>query len=162
MGSVPRIGFVGTGGFRAVHLHNIERLRLVGRLSFAGSTDVAKPDPQLDAQITKMGGRFFGDYDDLPRRGGAAVVVVPTQPYPHREMTCAALAAGANALVERLPAVLVTKSHALSEAREGRFCQVGFQSLGSSAIGGISERASGRCYRRPSLSLHFCSTREAA
>jgi predicted dehydrogenase len=139
VGSVPRIALVGTGGFGAVHLENIERLRLAGLVSFVGCTDLAMPEPQLAGQIAKMGGKFFGHYDDLLSRGRADVVVVSTPPFLHRDMTCAALATGASVLVEKPPAVLLVDLDAMTEAGEGRLCQVGFQTLGSSAIGRISE-----------------------
>jgi predicted dehydrogenase len=139
--SVPRVALVGTGGYGACHLANIERLQAAGLLRFAGCTDVALPDAQLGQRIARMDGEFFRDYRELLRRGQADVVVVSTPPHLHRDMSCSAFEHGANVLVEKPPAVRIADLDAMiaASSANGRLCQVGFQTLGSTAIARASD-----------------------
>ncbi|WP_345631035.1 Gfo/Idh/MocA family protein [Rugosimonospora acidiphila] len=137
----PRVALVGTGGYGAVHLDNLERLAGGGRLAFAGCTDVRHPDPALAGRIDRLGGVFYDDYDALLREARPEVVVLATPPHLHREMTRAALATGAHVLVEKPPAVRLADLDAMATAatEAGRICQVGFQSLGSAVVPRLRE-----------------------
>jgi predicted dehydrogenase len=142
--SPPRVALVGTGGYGAVHFDNIQRLAGAGQLRFAGCTDLRPPGPGLLQRVAGLGGTFFEDYETL-LKAAPDVVVVATPPHRHRDMVCAALAAGAHVLVEKPPAVELADLDAMTAAATaaGRLCQVGFQSLGSAALARLRELMDG-------------------
>lgn len=139
MSAKPRVGLVGIRGFGEFHLANVERLHDAGRVAFAGCADIVPPDDRLAERISRMGGRYFSDYEQMLASAEAEIVIVSTPPHDHAWMTCAALRAGAHVLVEKPPAAKVEDIDAMSAAAAGRLCQVGFQSLGSGAIARIAE-----------------------
>jgi len=130
--AAPRIVITGIGGYGRVHLENARRLEAEGRLTIAALVDPAVPDA-------------YDTLDDALALGGIDVVVVATPLHTHSDLAERAMLAGADVLLEKPPMpTLAEFEHLLEvEARAGRAVQVGFQSLGSAAVGALRADALG-------------------
>ncbi|MGF1660938.1 MAG: Gfo/Idh/MocA family protein [Kineosporiaceae bacterium] len=128
----PRVGLVGPGGHGRVHLaalltrHGAGRLRLVAVADRPGAEPPELPE----------GARYTTDWRGLLGGGGLDVAVLATPPHLHLEMALVAFEAGLDVLLEKPAALAVADLDRLiaAAAAAGVLCQVGFQSLGSTAL----------------------------
>ncbi|SKC59492.1 DUF6807 family protein [Krasilnikoviella flava] len=130
--TAPGVVLVGGHGYATRHL---EHLRSAERSGEARLLGVADPRPPED---DAGGVPWFDSLDDLLDAGVAPqVVVVSTPPHTHAPLALRAMAAGADVYVEKPPVSSWAQFVALEEAARdsGRVVQVGFQSLGSEALG---------------------------
>lgn len=134
-GKVPvRICLVGIGGFGERHLANIRRLEEEGGVRLVAAVDRrADDDGALGADVP-----MFGDLEQLRAAGlDVDVVVVSTPIDTHFDLALTALDLGADVLLEKPPVANLEQFHRLLGAAEeaDRLVQVGFQSIGSHALG---------------------------
>jgi len=143
--SRPRALLVGAHGHGRGHLERLRRFADEGRLELAGVCDTTPPDAELTALAG--GAPWTDDLDEALRRARPDVAVVVTPIPTHAPIALAALAAGADLLLEKPPTATLAEFGQLSEAAAaaGRSVQVGFQSLGSRALPAIAaDVAAGR------------------
>ncbi len=130
-----RIAVVGIHGHGASHVLNAQR---VGRL--VAVVDPRPPEPDSPAWAPEV--RWLADLDSLT---GADLqldaVVVCTPLHTHAAMTTTLLRGGVDVLLEKPPTTTLEEfTDLLAVAEEtGQLCQVGFQSLGSSALDRVGE-----------------------
>jgi predicted dehydrogenase len=130
-----RIAVVGIHGHGASHVLNAGR---VGRL--AAVVDPRPPEPSSPAATPDVG--WFSDLDSLLDSGlSLDAVVLCTPLHTHAAMTTALLRAGVDVLLEKPPTTTLAEFTELLGVAEhtGRLCQVGFQSLGSTALDRVGE-----------------------
>lgn len=138
----PPVGvvLVGAHGHGRSHLANLARL--APRIELVGICDPIPPTRQL---LDGLGLDGSGDVptgpqlEPLVEAVGAAVTIVCTPIHTHVDLTLRALACGSNVLLEKPPAPTMAQFDRLIEGvhQHGRVVQIGFQSLGSAAIGHI-------------------------
>ncbi|MEZ0164291.1 Gfo/Idh/MocA family protein [Kineococcus sp. LSe6-4] len=135
----PTVALVGVHGYGRLHLERLLARQHRGEIDLVAVADPVPADAALE------GARQFPALDDLLAVHGPEVVVVSTPLHTHADLAGQALRAGAHVLVEK-PATADLPSFeellALSE-RTSRWCQVGFQSLGSAAVEHVRERVAG-------------------
>ncbi|ASO21963.1 putative dehydrogenase [Actinoalloteichus hoggarensis] len=125
---------VGAHGYGRVHLDQQVELADEGVLRVVGVADPRPPDAEL---IARLGGPETADsLEPLLRRHSPDIVVIATPIHTHVPLAVTAMRAGAHVLVEKPPtATLAEFEKLLAVATEtGRGCQIGFQSLGSTAL----------------------------
>jgi predicted dehydrogenase len=131
---------VGAHGYGRGYLDRLARLRAAGRLRLVG---VADPRP-LDAEQRALAGdaAYGTDAATLIAATGPDVVVIATPVHTHVDLAEAALRAGAHVLLEKPPApTLDGLGRLLAIQREtGRALQIGFQALGSAAVGELTRQ----------------------
>lgn len=134
----PRLALIGTGGHGRGHLAQGRRLHDEGAVQLVA---VADPHPPAADDLPDGVARFTGGAD-LIAAGGADVAVICTPIHTHYELAAAALAAGMDVLLEKPTTATLDEFERLTAVaqRTGRLVQVGFQSLGSEAIGLIRSR----------------------
>ncbi|NAZ77287.1 Gfo/Idh/MocA family oxidoreductase, partial [Kineococcus sp. T13] len=143
--SLPRVLLVGAHGHGRGHLQRLRRLADAGRLELGGVCDTTAPDEELTA--LSGAAPWTDDLDEALRRVRPDVVVVVTPIPTHAPIALAALAAGADLLLEKPPTATWAEHRQLQEAAAaaGRHVQVGFQSLGSAALPAVAaDVAAGR------------------
>jgi len=139
--NTPTVGLVGVHGYGRQHLD-----RLLARLDRGEVRLVAVADPvPTDRELPGVA-RFTG-LTELLAAGVPEFVVLSTPLHTHADLAEQALRAGAHVLVEKpATADLPSFERVRAVAQEtGRWCQVGFQSLGSAAVAHARDRiAQGR------------------
>ncbi|NIZ93775.1 Gfo/Idh/MocA family protein [Kineococcus rubinsiae] len=143
--SLPRALLVGAHGHGRGHLERLRRFADEGRLELAGVCDTSAPDAELTALAG--GAPWTDDLGEALRRARPDVAVVVTPIPTHAPIALAALAAGADLLLEKPPTATLAEFHQLQAAATaaGRNVQVGFQSLASDALPSIAaDVAAGR------------------
>ncbi|OII39022.1 hypothetical protein BIU98_12680 [Curtobacterium sp. MMLR14_010] len=133
--ALPGVVLVGARGYGLHHRANVDRLVAAGRCTLTAVLDPALEGP------TDGGVPVVADLAAASAHGPVDVVVVAAPIAAHLPLTLAALEAGADVLLEKPP---VTTRAALAELldaerRTGRVVQVGFQSLGSDALGALRD-----------------------
>jgi predicted dehydrogenase len=95
--------------------------------------------------IDALGAPLFTSYEQMLDAAAPEVVVLATPPATHLPMAVAAMAAGADVLVEKPVTARLSELDTLIETagRLGRQCQVGFQSSGSYALDRIADAVAG-------------------
>jgi predicted dehydrogenase/dienelactone hydrolase len=129
----PRIALVGVHGYGARHLDNLRRLE---ERQLAQLVAVADPRPPADGTLHSSV-QVFGTLAELLAAGTAPdVVILATPIQTHAPLALAAIAAGADVYVEKPPMASLAQFEEVLAAAEaaGRLVQVGFQSLGSTAL----------------------------
>jgi len=132
--SIPTIALIGISGYGRIHLQLARACRDRGELRIAAVT-VINPDEEREnlAELTAHGTAIYGDFREMLRKeaGRIDLCLIPTGIHWHARMTIAALAAGANVLVEKPLAGGLDEVAAIQRAeREAqRFVAVGFQDL---------------------------------
>jgi predicted dehydrogenase len=125
----------GAHGHGRWHLRNIDRLRRAGvPVRLAGVCDPRPPEGEELALIGDV--PVTTRLEDVLDAVRPDVTIVCTPLHTHVDLTLAAVAAGSHVLLEKPPTTtLVGYERVLAGVRSsGRACQVGFQSLGSTAI----------------------------
>jgi predicted dehydrogenase len=133
MTRAPRIGLVGTGGYGAHHLANIDRLQAAGRLQLVATVS-RHPDP-----ARARGARNHATLAEMLESERLDIVVLATPIPVHPQGAIAVMTAGVHVLLEKPPAVTMPDLMAMLEVQRssGTLCQVGFQSAGSQAVAAI-------------------------
>ncbi|MEU4831393.1 DUF6807 family protein, partial [Streptosporangium sp. NPDC023615] len=124
-----RVVVAGIHGHGRNHVENVRRLAATGGAELAGVCDT-RPADGLDVP-------WSADLAALIAETGAEVAVIATPIHTHAPLAVAALRAGAHVLLEKPPTPSVEEFEQISAAvaETGLACQVGFQSLGSAAVG---------------------------
>ncbi|WP_233515492.1 Gfo/Idh/MocA family protein [Marinitenerispora sediminis] len=142
-GAAPvRVVLVGANGHGAWHLRNIRRLAANGLVELAGVCDRVPVTAQALGDLA--GVEQSGDLAALLERTAAEAAVIATPIHTHLPLADIALTHGAHVLLEKPPTATLAEFHALCERVRGTglACQIGFQSLGSAAIGAVRELVS--------------------
>ena len=127
---MPRIGVAGTHGHGATHVDAARELEREGRAVLAAVADHRAPGPEL------AGVPAYHEASEMIASESLDVVVLSTPMHTHLPLAEAALATGAHVLLEKPPTPTLDEFHRLvaASAASGRAVQLGFQSLGSSAV----------------------------
>lgn len=134
---------VGAHGHGRSHLRNVRRLAEASEVRLAGVCDPrpASDDPALTGEFGDLltGIPWLADLDQLLAAVEPAVTIVCTPIHTHADLALAALAAGSHVLLEKPPAPTRAEFQRLDTGvrASGLGCQVGFQSLGSAAVGAV-------------------------
>ncbi|MGJ3242485.1 MAG: Gfo/Idh/MocA family protein [Opitutales bacterium] len=157
-----RLGLIGVTQYGSLHLRLVREQVAAGRAQACAATIINPEEaPDAVAWLEANGARIYSHYRDMleGERGRLDLVLVPT-PIPwHAPMTCDALEAGANVLVEKPLAGSVAEVARIrdTEARTGRFVAVGFQDIYAPVVQALKRRildgAIGRLVRIRSLGL---------
>lgn len=129
-----RVALVGVGGYGQTHLLRLRQLHETGRARLVAVCDVSPPAGEAAAWLAAQAIPLVAELDHMLRNVAPDVVVIATPPHRHASMARAAIAAGADVLVEKPPVVTLSQLDELLEGAAQRLCQVGFQSLGSWAM----------------------------
>ncbi|MER8072515.1 Gfo/Idh/MocA family oxidoreductase [Streptomyces sp. NPDC094034] len=140
--SLPVV-LAGARGHGRTHLRNIRRLEQAGAVRLVGVCELAPLSPRelAEAGYRAPGPAQSADFGELLERTGARIAVICTPIHTHTELALTAAAHGVHTLLEKP----TTPSYAEYERllagldERGTACQVGFQSLGSHAVGAIRE-----------------------
>ena len=131
-GAAPvRVALVGTRGFGAHHLVNLDRLVGEGLAELVGVVDVAEPPAELAAiHHPTLGGLL----EALGEERRPEVIIIATPIDTHVPLALEALAAGSHVYLEKPPVPALTDLTVLAEAADAahRTIQVGFQARGGS------------------------------
>lgn len=136
--SRPRVALIGTGGYgrehlsRAVNLHKGGRIRLVA---------VGDPHPPPPASVPE-GTRRHLDGLSLLASEDIDVVIISTPIHTHFDLAAAAVRAGADVLLEKPTTATLAEYDELATlaSMHAARVQVGFQSLGCTAIDAVRRR----------------------
>lgn len=136
----PRVALVGVHGYGMIHLRRIRRLADAGRCTLVAVA--SRSTLEAEAQDLVGDAARYPSLPDLLDAVTPDVVVISTPIHTHAELAAAAMSAGAHVLLEKPPTASLAEFTVLRDLSEatGRSCQIGFQSLGSTAFGEI-ERA---------------------
>jgi len=129
---------VGVHGHGRWHLKNLDRLRRAGApVHLAGICDTRPPAADERDLIGDV--PVAARLDDLLDAVRPTVTIVCTPIHTHADLTLTAAAAGSHVLLEKPPTTTLADFERLVSgvAAAGRACQVGFQSLGSRAVGHV-------------------------
>jgi predicted dehydrogenase len=133
-----RIVLAGAHGHGRWHLENVSRLAATSAVRLVGVCD---PRP-LDDGLRALAGDVpvSPDLARLVEETAADVTIVCTPIHTHTDLTLAAIDAGSHVLLEKPPAPTMAEYERLRAGVEAsdRSCQIGFQSLGSAAIGRVA------------------------
>ena len=132
-----QILLIGLNGFGRQHLRNLGRLAELGKAELVAGVDLQDPGPEIRGQIP-----IFTSLTEALKAGlSPDIVIVSTPIGTHFALAAEAVSAGADVLLEKPPtATLAQYEELLALSRSaGRRIQVGFQSLGSHALGAIEE-----------------------
>lgn len=136
MAAVPVV-LVGAHGHGQSHLRNLVRLGQTGRVRLAGVCDTV-PVPAADLAPFVAAGPVEQDADlaALLARVRPVVTILATPIHTHLALARTVLASGSHLLLEKPPTATLAEYRALAAevAASGLACQVGFQSLGSTAV----------------------------
>jgi predicted dehydrogenase len=135
-----RVALVGLNGHGRWHLDNVTRLAATGLVTLVAGCDVAQIPTDTRDAVSALGASLFTSYDEMLDAASPDIVVLVTPPASHRAMTTAAMASGADVLLEKPATVRRNDLEAIVDtgASLGRRCQIGFQSCGSYAIDRIA------------------------
>ncbi|MGV8882647.1 MAG: DUF6807 family protein [Rhodoglobus sp.] len=130
-----RVALVGIDGFGVVHRANLARL--ADRADFVAAVDVVAPEPGTLADNV----RVYTTLDELLAAVAVDVVIIATPTNTHAGLAEAAMRAGADVYLEKPTAASLDQFDALvlTQRETGRAVQVGFQSLGSHALGPLMD-----------------------
>lgn len=130
--TIPRAGLIGISGYGRIYLQLVLDYHRRGELQLVAAV-VINPEEEAAAvaDLRKLGCAIYADYPTMLSRHGSALelCLIPTGISWHTRMTLAALAAGANVLVEKPLASSMAEVRDIENAARaaGRFVAVGFQ-----------------------------------
>ena len=132
-----RVVLVGAHGHGRWHLQNLQRLSAVSGVRLVGVCD---PRP-LDAGLRELAGDVpvAASLDELLATTTPDATVICTPIHTHTDLALTAARAGSAVLLEKPPTPTMAEFERLVAGLEatGAACQIGFQSLGSAAIGHV-------------------------
>ena len=123
-----RVALVGANG------HGLSHRRALSSTSFVELVAIADVAPVQDPP---RGVPIYASHRELLAEAAPDVVIVCTPPHTHLPIAVDALRAGVDVLLEKPPVLDAAEHDCLLDvlAETGRSCQVGFQALGSPALG---------------------------
>jgi predicted dehydrogenase len=130
----PRAAIIGVSGYGKIYLERLLHHAARGECEVAAATVINRQaETATCAMLESRGAMIYGDYHEMlaAQAGQLDLVLIPTGIHWHARMTLAALAAGANVLVEKpLAATIqdIREVQAMAPA-SGRFVAVGFQDI---------------------------------
>ncbi|MET4156881.1 Gfo/Idh/MocA family oxidoreductase [Agromyces sp. PvR057] len=136
MGIEPlRVGIAGIHGHGAGHVATALELARAGSIRLAAVADPRPPDRPLDGVMA------YADAEQMIHDEGLDIVVLSTPMHTHLPLAREALRSGAHVLLEKPPTPTLADFERLvaASAEAGRAVQIGFQSLGSSAIAAVRD-----------------------
>ena len=135
MPELTRVALVGIGGFGTVHRANLARL--ADRATLVAAVDVVVPEPGTLADTVQV----FTSLDELLAAVAVDIVIIATPTNTHARLAQTAMRAGADVYLEKPTAASLDQfdSLVLTQRETGRAVQVGFQSLGSHALGALMD-----------------------
>ncbi|QBI54196.1 Gfo/Idh/MocA family protein [Streptomonospora litoralis] len=125
------------------HGHGRSHLRNVGALAEEGLVRLVGVCDRVPLSADELAGhpqvRQDTDLARLLRHTGGAVTILCTPIHTHLPLARTALDQGSHLLLEKPPTATAEEFHALRAAVDasGLACQIGFQSLGSEAVGAV-------------------------
>src|SRR5690606_38786005 len=127
----------GVHGHGRSHLRTLQRLSEQGIVRLVGVCDPRPVPPSLLAGFGSV--TYSPDLSDVLRTTGAAITILVTPIHTHLPLARTALEHGSHLLVEKPPTATLAEFEELctAVALSGLACQVGFQSLGSSAVAAV-------------------------
>ena len=137
-----RFGLVGIGGYGAVWVRSLERLRKrdIARISAAV---VRNPEPYQEqvSRLQEQGCAIYPDLESMLAAGGLDLVGVPTGIASHAPLAMQALDAGYPVIVEKPLTAAIQDARAIeaAEARSGLWCAVAYQWLHSPTIQALAD-----------------------
>lgn len=129
---LPRVGLIGISGYGNIYRQLVLELHRRGLLRLVAAV-VINPEQERPAvaELCQLGCELFSDYETMLSawRGKLELCLIPTGIAWHTRMTVAALASGANVLVEKPLASSMAEVRSVMAASQkaGRFVAVGFQ-----------------------------------
>lgn len=138
--SLP-VALAGARGHGRSHLRNIHRLQQAGLVRLVGVCELTPLTPDELAGFDAPAVDQSPDFGDLLERTGAAAAVICTPIHTHTDLALTAASHGVHTLLEKPTAASYAEYERLLAglAERGTVCQIGFQSLGSHALGAIRE-----------------------
>jgi predicted dehydrogenase len=110
-----RIGIVGAGGIvRYRHVPGLTQLAGVDIVAVSNSTPESTARAAREFEVPNQ----FADWRELVRSDGVDAVVIGTPPYMHREISCAALAAGKHVFCQARMALDYADAKAMYECAQ--------------------------------------------
>jgi predicted dehydrogenase len=130
----PRAAIIGVSGYGKIYLERLLHHAARGDFELAAATVINRNEEQAAcAELEAKGAMIYGDYHEMleAQAGQLDLVLIPTGIHWHARMTLAALAAGANVLVEKPLAATVQDVRTIRDTApaSGRFVAVGFQDI---------------------------------
>ena len=130
----PRAAIIGVSGYGKIYLEMLLQYAARGDFEIAAATVINRAQERSAcAALEATGAMIYGDYHEMleAQAGQLDLVLIPTGIHWHARMTLAALAAGANVLVEKPLAATVQDVRTIRETApaSGRFVAVGFQDI---------------------------------
>jgi predicted dehydrogenase len=131
---LPRAALIGISGYGRIYLERLRHHAARGDLQLVAATVINRvEEPAACAELAAQGVVLYDDYQRMlaTHAGQLDLVLIPTGIHWHERMTLAALAAGANVLVEKPLAPTVQAVRAMQAAARAadRFIAVGFQDI---------------------------------
>ncbi|MBM7807913.1 putative dehydrogenase [Geodermatophilus bullaregiensis] len=128
---------MGAHGHGRWHLENLRRLAATSGVRLVGVCD-QRP---LEGELRELAGDVpvSASLPGLVADTAPDVTIVCTPIHTHTDLTLAAVDAGSHVLLEKPPTPTLAEFHRLVAGIDasGKACQIGFQSLGSEAIGRV-------------------------
>jgi predicted dehydrogenase len=127
-----RVAQIGANGHGLWHRRHLVPRQEAGRVRLVGLCDVNAVQERVPDGV-----EVFTDHRAMLDAVGPEVVVICTPPHTHLALATDAVRAGCDILLEKPPVSSLAEHRALAAtlAEMGRACQVGFQALGSAALG---------------------------
>lgn len=147
LGSIMSLkaAIVGVSGYGRIHYSFMRELALAGKVDLVGAT-IINPGEEagIVTELTGMGCRIFGDYQTMlaALEGQVDICCLPLPIHLHAPMTCQALEAGWNVLVEKPLSATIQDVRSIQriEQATGRFAAVGFQEVYSPHAQALKQR----------------------
>lgn len=161
---IPRTGLIGARGYGGWHLNNMLRLQRGGKLQLTAIADPHAGDEIFIKHVPPDVQRY-ANYEEMLSEQDLAFVVVSSPPHLHKEHSIAALESGSAVLVEKpaAPTIDDLEEMIAAQARFGRICEVGYQSLASEALSSLCSLVrAGRLGRIESITGGGAWSRSAA
>ncbi len=133
MAKTPRVAVAGIHGHGRTHVAHVRELVDRGEAEFAATIDPVPPQPDQGEVVAQ---RHCSSVPEALETGGIDVLVLCTPIATHCDLAIQALDHGVDVLLEKPTTASLDEFHRLAGEVEasGRLVQVGFQSLGSTAI----------------------------
>jgi predicted dehydrogenase len=130
----PRAAIIGISGYGKIYLERLLHHANAGEIEIAAATVINRAEERAAcADLESRGAKIYPEFHDMleAHAGRLDLVLIPTGIHWHARMTLAALAAGANVLVEKPLAATIQDVRAIQETApsSGRFVAIGFQDI---------------------------------
>lgn len=140
-----KAAIVGVSGYGRIHYSFMREQALAGKVELVGATIInPEEEAEIVAELTAMGCRIFGDYQEMlaALKGQVDICCLPLPIHLHAPMTCQALEAGWNVLVEKPLSATIQDVRSIQRMEEttGRFAAVGFQEVYSPHAHALKQR----------------------